>query len=274
MASIRPPAVAGMFYPSDPAELRGMVDGFLAKALTDQSGVAASSSTTTGHTAPKALIAPHAGYIYSGPVAASAYVRLASLRGTITRVVLLGPSHREGFRGLALSSADYFDTPLGPIALDKTAQQSIAGLPQVQVLDAAHALEHSLEVHLPFLQQLLGIFQLVPLVVGEARAEEVAEVLERLWGGEETLIVVSSDLSHYHDYATAQRMDRATSQAIERLHYEDLQYEHACGRTPVSGLLHYVRGHGGRMRTVDLRNSGDTAGARDQVVGYGAYVLE
>lgn len=274
MASIRPPAVAGTFYPSDPAELRRTIDGFLAQARTDQPDVSVGSSSADRRTAPKALIAPHAGYIYSGPVAASVYVRLAPLRGTITRVVLLGPSHRVGFRGLALSSADYFDTPLGRIALDKTAQRALAGLPQVQVLDAAHALEHSLEVQLPFLQRLLGEFQLVPLVVGEARAAQVAEVLERLWGGEETLVVVSSDLSHYHDYATAQRRDRATSQAIERLRYEDLHDGDACGRTPVSGLLHYLRGHGGRMRTVDLRNSGDTAGSRDQVVGYGAYVLE
>jgi AmmeMemoRadiSam system protein B len=266
--------VAGAFYPSDPAELRSMVDGFLAKAQTDQPGIVADSSVAAGHTAPKALIAPHAGYIYSGPVAASAYLRLAPLRGTITRVVLLGPSHCIAFRGLALCSADYFDTPLGRIPLDQTAQQALAGLPQVQVMDAAHALEHSLEVHLPFLQRVVGTFQLVPLVVGESRAEEVSEVLERLWGGTETLIVVSSDLSHYHDYATAQRMDRATSQAIERLRYEDLHYEGACGRTPVSGLLHYIRGHGGRMRTVDLRNSGDTAGPRNQVVGYGAYILE
>jgi len=274
MASIRLPAVAGTFYPSDPAELRRMVDGFLAQAQTEQSGVTAGSLTAAGHRVPKALIAPHAGYIYSGPVAASAYVRLAPLRGTITRVVLLGPSHHVGFRGLAVCSADYFDTPLGRVALDKAAQQALAGLPQVQVLDAAHALEHSLEVHLPFLQQLLGVFQLVPLVVGEARAEQVAEVLERVWGGWETLIVVSSDLSHYHDYATAQRMDRATSEAIERLRYEDLHDGDACGRAPVSGLLHYIRHHGGRMRTVDLRNSGDTAGPRDQVVGYGAYILE
>jgi AmmeMemoRadiSam system protein B len=251
-----------------------MVDGFLAEAQTDQPGAGADSSVASGRTAPKALIVPHAGYVYSGPVAASAYLHLAPLCGTITRVVLLGPSHRLGFHGLALSSADYFDTPLGRIAVDKTAQQALAGLQQVQVLDAAHALEHSLEVQLPFLQQMLGVFRLVPVVVGEARAEEVSEVLERLWGGAETLIVVSSDLSHYHDYATAQRMDGATSRAIEQLRYEDLQYGDACGRIPVSGLLHCIRGHGGRMRTVDLRNSGDTAGPRDRVVGYGAYVLE
>jgi hypothetical protein len=219
MASIRPPAVAGTFYLSDPVELRRMVDGFLAKARTDQPDVAASALSATAHRIPKALIAPHAGYIYSGPVAASAYVRLAPLRGTITRVVLLGPSHRVGFQGLALSSADCFDTPLGRVALEKTAHQVLAGLLQVQVLDTAHALEHSLEVQLPFLQQLLSVLQLVPLVVGEVRAEQVAEVLERVWGGGETLIVVSSDLSHYHDYATAQRMDRATSEAIERLRY-------------------------------------------------------
>jgi AmmeMemoRadiSam system protein B len=129
-------------------------------------------------------------------------------------------------------------------------------------------------VHLPFLQEVLGEFRLVPLVVGAALPEEVAEVLERLWGGPETLIVVSSDLSHYHDYATARRLDAATSRHIEELRYEDIGYDDACGRDPVSGLLCYARRHGLKARTLDLRNSGDTAGSRDQVVGYGAYVVE
>ncbi len=260
MAGTRPPAVAGSFYPADSKQLRTMVDGYLASAQTD--GVA-----------PKAIIVPHAGYIYSGPVAASAYARLKGLRGRVTRVVLLGPSHRVGFSGLAFSSADYYDTPLGRIPLDRHAEELLAGLPQVRVYDAAHAREHSLEVHLPFLQETLSEFTLVPLVVGDATPAEVGEVLERLWGGPETLIVISSDLSHYHDYATAQRLDRATSQAIEALRYEDIGYDAACGRNPVNGLLYVARQRGLHARTIDLRNSGDTAGPRDQVVGYGAYVV-
>lgn len=260
MASVRPPAVAGMFYPDDPRELRAMLTEFL--GVTSPAGAV-----------PKAIIAPHAGYIYSGPVAASVYARLKPARGVITRVVLLGPSHRVPFRGLALSSAARFTTPLGDIALDQEAAGQIKTLAQVKVLDRAHADEHSLEVHLPFLQEVLGEFTLVPLVVGEASAEEVGEVLERLWGGPETLIVVSSDLSHYHDYATARRMDTATSEAIEALRYEDIGYDDACGRIPVSGLLHVARRRGLHGKTVDLRNSGDTAGPRKEVVGYGAYVF-
>lgn len=260
MAGTRPPAVAGSFYPADPKQLRTMVDGFLDAVSADSESV-------------KAIIAPHAGYIYSGPVAASVYARLKALRGRITRVVLLGPSHRVAFEGLALSSADYYDTPLGRIALDRHTEKLLAGLPQVRVFDAAHAREHSLEVHLPFLQETFGELTLVPLVVGDATPQEVGEVLERLWGGPETLIVISSDLSHYHDYATAQRLDRATSQAIEALRYEDIEYEAACGRNPVNGLLYVARKRGLHAHTIDLRNSGDTAGPRDQVVGYGAYVI-
>jgi AmmeMemoRadiSam system protein B len=261
MTSVRQPAVAGLFYPDDPRALRAMIADFLAAA------------PETG-AVPKAIIAPHAGYIYSGPIAATAYARLRPARGRIARVVLLGPAHRLGFRGLALASADYFATPLGRIAVDREVLARIATLPQVRVMDTAHAQEHSLEVHLPFLQEVLGDFRLVPLVVGEATAEEVAEVLEALWDGPQTLIVVSSDLSHYHDYRTAQRLDRATSQAIEQLRPQDIGYEAACGRNPVNGLLTVARKRGLKVRTVDLRNSGDTAGARDRVVGYGAYVFE
>jgi AmmeMemoRadiSam system protein B len=261
MASMRPPAVAGLFYPDDPDELRQEIGRFF-------SGVGKSGS------APKAMIVPHAGYIYSGPIAASVYARLTPLRGRIGRVVLLGPSHRVALRGLAAPSSDYFATPLGRIAVDHAALRAVADLPQVRVHDAAHAQEHSLEVHLPFLQEALGEFLLVPLVVGDTSPEEVSEVLERLWGGDETLVVISSDLSHYHDYATAQRLDAATSRAIEELRYEDIGYDDACGRDPVNGLLCYARRHGLKARTVDLRNSGDTAGTRDRVVGYGAYVVE
>ena len=264
MTRLREPAVAGMFYPADPAELHAMVSGYLTEAAT---------GLDPDTPVPKAIIAPHAGYIYSGPVAASAYARLAPARGRIRRVVLLGPSHRVPLRGLALSTADAFLTPLGTIPLDKQAEALIADLPQVRNLDQAHAMEHSLEVHLPFLQEVLGKFSVVPLVVGDATAEEVDEVLERLWGGAETLIVISSDLSHYHDYATARRMDTATSRAIQELRPEAIGYDDACGRTPVSGLLVAARHKGLRAETVDLRNSGDTAGPKDQVVGYGAYVF-
>ncbi|HSW51641.1 MAG TPA: AmmeMemoRadiSam system protein B [Sulfuricaulis sp.] len=261
MTSVRNPAVAGLFYPGDPRELHAMVGEYLGAVHA------------TG-AVPKAIIAPHAGYIYSGPIAASAYALILPARGRITRVVLLGPAHRVGFHGLALSSADCFQTPLGRITVDQEAVKKISGLPQVHVMDAAHRQEHSLEVHLPFLQEVLGEFSLVPLVVGDAGPDEVAEVLEALWGGPETLIVISSDLSHYRDYKTAQKLDRATSQAIEQLRPEDIQYDHACGRNPVSGLLQVARRRGLKARTVDLRNSGDTAGSRDQVVGYGAYVFE
>ncbi|MDP2706093.1 MAG: AmmeMemoRadiSam system protein B, partial [Burkholderiales bacterium] len=258
MSNVRNPAVAGLFYPDNPQKLRGMLADYLAAAHASDS-------------VPKAIIAPHAGYIYSGPVAASAYAPIRPARGRITRVVLLGPAHRVGFHGLALSSADYFMTPLGRISIDQEAVKKISCLPQVQVMDAAHAQEHSLEVHLPFLQEVLGEFNLVPLVVGDAEPGEVAEVLDLLWGGPETLVVISSDLSHYHDYQTAQKLDRATSQAIEQLQPEKIQYDHACGRNPVNGLLQVARRRGLKAKTVDLRNSGDTAGPRDQVVGYGAY---
>lgn len=260
MTVIRPAAVAGMFYPDDRDELTTMVQGFLDKVPADSGS-------------PKAIIAPHAGYIYSGPVAASIYGRVAAARDRITRVILLGPSHRVAFRGIALSSADYFDTPLGRIPLDRQASQVLSNLPQVQTLDAAHAQEHSLEVHLPFLCSAIGDFRLIPLVVGDASYDEVAEVIEALWGGDETLIVVSSDLSHYHDYETAQAMDRQTSNAIEALDADAISFDQACGRVPVGGLLLAARKHGLHAQTLDLRNSGDTAGPRDRVVGYGAYAF-
>ena len=259
--SVRQPAVAGLFYPADANELHEMVHEMLRKA----------------HKLPvqnvKALIAPHAGYIYSGAIAANAYVQLFPRRDEIERVVLLGPSHRTPFQGLACSSANYFHTPLGDVLLDKDAIEQICSLPQVQMLDQAHREEHSLEVHLPFLQEVLNKFILVPLVVGDASSDEVAEVLDLLWGGDKTLIVISSNLSHYHDYETAQQMDQQTSYAIESLRPKDIQYDSACGRNPVNGLLKLAHKRGLHAHTIDLRNSGDTTGHRDQVVGYGAYLF-
>jgi AmmeMemoRadiSam system protein B len=262
MTTVRRPAVAGLFYPDESRALKAELDRLLAAIpLSDAPS-------------PKAIIAPHAGYIYSGAIAASAYARLRSARDVVRRVILLGPAHRVAFRGLARASAEFFESPLGRVPVDAAAMEQIAKLSQVVAFDDAHSREHSLEVHLPFLQTVLAKFSVVPLVVGEATAAEVAEVLERLWGGPETLIVISSDLSHYHAYATAQELDRATSKAIEGLRYEDLDYESACGRVPMSGLLHVARRRGLTVRTLDLRNSGDTAGPRDQVVGYGAYLVE
>ncbi|MGD2082378.1 MAG: AmmeMemoRadiSam system protein B, partial [Chromatiales bacterium] len=222
---------------------------------------------------PKALIAPHAGYVYSGPVAAQAYAQLASERAVVERVVILAPAHRYPFRGLARSTAEAFRTPLGEVPVDAAALRSLDDLPQVHELDAAFEGEHSLEVHLPFLQATLERFEIVPLLVGNASGAEVAEVLERLWGGEETLIVVSSDLSHYLDYDSARELDAETTRAIEALEPDALGFDNACGRVPVSGLLLAARRHRLRPTTLDLRNSGDTAGPRSQVVGYGAYAF-
>ena len=259
MKSIREPAVAGMFYPADPQELEDTVRRFLGAAKKGE-----------GET-PKAIIAPHAGYVYSGPIAASAYARLAHCAGIVSRVLLLGPSHRVAFRGLAYSTADTFLTPLGAVAVDRDAYDLVRDLPQVRHLEAPFEGEHCLEVQLPFLQSVITDFSIVPFLVGDADTLEVAEVIERLWGGDETLIVISSDLSHYLDYRSAQAIDAETSRAIETLRPEAITHHQACGRNPLNGLLHEARIHGLHARTLDLRNSGDTAGPRNQVVGYGAY---
>lgn len=258
---IRPPAVAGLFYPTDATELAAEVAALLAAAP----GSSAAAS-------PKVLIAPHAGYIYSGSVAASGYARIAPLRGRVRRVILLGPTHRVAVRGLALPSVEAFATPLGTVPLDREAMRAVADLGQVCISDEAHAREHSLEVHLPFLQATLGRFDLVPLAVGNASAEEVAEVLERLWRGEETLVVVSSDLSHYLPYPRACARDEFTVETILRLK-PALDHEQACGATPINGLLLAARARGLSAELIDLRNSGDTAGDKSRVVGYAAVAL-
>ena len=222
---------------------------------------------------PKAIIAPHAGYVFSGAVAASAYVRLGSGRDRITRVVLLGPSHRVAFDGLAVSGAEGFVTPLGKVPVDQEGEAALLELDTVRALPAAHAREHSLEVQLPFLQLVLGPFALVPVVVGEAGPDTVAAALDRLWGGPETAIVVSSDLSHYLEPRQARAVDRATTGAILELRPEDLGEGSACGRVPVQGLLLAARRRGLEAELLDLRNSGDTAGGDGPVVGYGAYAF-
>jgi MEMO1 family protein len=260
MNNVRPAAVAGLFYPDDASSLRREVEAYLAQAQPDSE-------------VPKAIIAPHAGYIYSGPVAASAYASIKPIADKITNVVLLGPAHRISFSGLAAGDYDGFETPLGIIPVNQPAIKKLLEFQQVNTLNEAHEHEHSLEVHLPFLQVLLNKFLLIPLVVGDASQEEVAEVLESVWGSNETIIVISSDLSHYNDYAAAQKMDRTTSATIERLQPEQLHYDMACGRNPVNGLLQLAREKNMKAKTLDLRNSGDTAGPKDRVVGYGAYAF-
>jgi AmmeMemoRadiSam system protein B/AmmeMemoRadiSam system protein A len=261
MTSVRAPAVAGMFYPGDPEDLDRSVAHLLGTPPAEPSPF-------------KAIVAPHAGYPYSGPVAGTAYAAVRHLAGQIRRVVLLGPAHRVGFRGIAAPGADGLATPLGTIPVDRAAIATVLDLPGVQVLDQAFAGEHALEVHLPFLQHIFPGVGVVPLLVGDTRPELVDRVLERLWGGPETLIVISSDLSHYQDYETARRLDLETSQAIEALQGHRLNGHFACGFLPLSGLLRRAVALDLRATTLDLRNSGDTAGGRDQVVGYGAYGFE
>ena len=259
MLEAREAAVAGQFYPGSAAELERDVDALLRAAATEAP-------------CPKVIVAPHAGYIYSGSIAAEVYARLRQGGERISRVVLLGPSHRVGFRGIAASSAGHFRTPLGDIPIDRDALDAIAALPGVVQRDDAHALEHSLEVHLPFLQRSLGSFGLVPLVVGDAAAAEVAAVIDALWGGPETLLVISSDLSHFLPYQDARSKDLGTARKIESLE-ADLTGDQACGCRPLNGLLTVLKRRGLAIERVDVKNSGDTAGNLDRVVGYGAWVV-
>ncbi|HEY4637104.1 MAG TPA: AmmeMemoRadiSam system protein B, partial [Burkholderiales bacterium] len=262
MSQIRPAAVAGMFYPRDARALQREV----AELIDGVENLA----PRFGH--PKALIVPHAGYIYSGPVAARAYDELGAARGIVKRVVLLGPVHRVPVRGLALAGVDAFETPLGRVPVDAEAVAMLAPLRQVVTSPAAHAMEHSLEVQLPFLQKMLGEFALVPLVVGEARPQEVRDVIERLWGGAETLFVISTDLSHYHPYEEARAIDQATLARIAAFD-TDINHEEACGATPLNGFLAAARARGMSIRLLGATNSGDTAGGKDRVVGYSAFAL-
>jgi AmmeMemoRadiSam system protein B len=256
MNNVRTPAVAGLFYPIETQQLTQEVQQLLAGAKSYD-------------LVPKALIVPHAGYIYSGAIAATAYATLQAVASTIKRVILLGPAHRVAIRGLALPGVDAFETPLGQVKLDADCAHTISKLSQVTVNNEAHESEHSLEVQLPFLQQMLTEFTLLPLAVGATTPEAVAEVLNHLWGDAETLIIISSDLSHYLPYATAQQVDSETVQAILQL-AQPIAPERACGGTAISGLILAAKAHQLTPHLLDLRNSGDTAGSHDQVVGYTA----
>ncbi len=259
--AIRDPAVAGMFYPDQPARLRKELEQML-------QGAAAATEAPT----PKAVIVPHAGYIYSGAVAASAYRRLASAGGSIRRVALLGPAHRVYLEGMAVPDVTGFATPLGEIPLDRPAVEAVSALPGVTWSNAAHAYEHSLEVQLPFLQIVLDDFRLVPVVVGRCDPERVASVIDFLWGGPETLVVISSDLSHFLPYNRAREMDGNTCRRILDK-ASSLSGEEACGAYVINGLMRSQHCRDLAVEAVDLRNSGDTAGDKRKVVGYGAFAL-
>lgn len=265
MSLVRPPAVAGMFYDENPAQLRHDVERFLSEAPLP---------VAAGRPPPKAIIVPHAGYPYSGPVAGTAYATVKRLGRQIKRIVLVGPAHRVYVRGIAASTADAFATPLGEVPVDQETIRDLVGeLEFVHYSDPAHAAEHSLEVQLPFLQDIFEDFVLLPFAVGDAAPSRAEALLDRLWGGDETLIVVSSDLSHYRGYEAAREIDAFTSGQIEQLAADGLTGEHACGYLPVGGLLRVAARRGLRCDVLDLRSSGDTAGPRDRVVGYGAYAF-
>ncbi len=258
----RPPAVAGMFYPDDPVELQDQINHYLYE------------EADPGTQVPKAIIVPHAGYIYSGSIAAAAYRSIMQYRHVIRKIILLGPAHRVPVRGLALPTVDQFETPLDEVKLDvKTISSLVNDYPQITYSDLAHAEEHSLEVQLPFLQSILASFRLIPFVVGDATETEVAEVIEHLWGGDECLIVISSDLSHFHNYHKAVKLDQQTAELIEAFKGNELPERSACGRIPIGGLLRVARQRKMSIERFDLRNSGDTAGDKQQVVGYGAWGL-
>lgn len=263
MEKVRAAAVAGLFYPNDPLALINNVTELLNQVNVDEA-----------LQPPKVIIAPHAGYIYSGITAAKVYKQLAPLHDIIKRVVIIGPAHRMAFTGLALSEADFFDTPLGQVKIDKSNNDKLLTLKNVHLLEQAHINEHSLEVQLPFLQALLNHFSIIPIVAGHDSTELVAKTIELLWGDEETLIVISSDLSHYHDYTTAQRIDAATSQAILSADFNSINPDKACGCFAINGLLKFTQHHPLDISLIDLRNSGDTAGDHNKVVGYGAYLFK
>ncbi|HEY8079483.1 MAG TPA: AmmeMemoRadiSam system protein B [Labilithrix sp.] len=254
--------MAASFYPASAVELSCTVELLLAEA------------SAADCPRPKALIAPHAGYAYSGAVAAAAYASLRGERGTIERVVVLGPAHYVDVKGIATSNASAFTTPMGELLLDRDAIDAIARLPGVAALDNAHAPEHSVEVQIPFVQAALGQVRLVPLLCGSGTCEkQLDRVLDVLWGGEETLFVVSSDLSHYLDYDSARARDAATTRSIESLDADAIGSDDACGPSCLRAILRAASKRRMHAKVLDVKSSGDTVGGRDEVVGYGAYAV-
>jgi AmmeMemoRadiSam system protein B len=262
-SAIRPPAVAGTFYPEDAAILAETLRRLLNSARFKASG----------GPVPKAIVVPHAGYVYSGPVAASAYARVAAARGHIERVVVLGPAHTLTLEDIAASSADGFSTPLGVLEVDCASRDALIGDGLVSIFDLAHLAEHSLEVQLPFIQFVLGPVKVLPLLIGTASTAAVAQLLGRVWGGAETLVVVSTDLSHYHDRETARRLDSRTAAAIVARNPEAVSPADACGASVLRGLLSFATKREMKVELLDLRTSADTVGNLTRVVGYGSFAL-
>lgn len=258
---IRPAAVADRFYPADPRSLDGLVGQQLALAIP-------------GAPDPEAIVMPHAGLVYSGPIAASAAAPLAGRRGSVRRVVIAGPSHHVPLRGIALSACSAFETPLGRVPVDVESVRALGERPGIRFDESAHAHEHSIEVELPFLQHLLDPFLLLPLLVGDSDPTAVADLLEELCAAPDTLLVVSTDLSHFLPYDEARAVDARTARSVEARREDAIGWQDACGRDSLRAALVLARRRGWSARTVDLRNSGDTAGDRRSVVGYGAWHLE
>lgn len=258
---IRPAAVADRFYPADPQSLKALLEDQLAHAIP-------------GAPDPKAIVMPHAGIVYSGPIAASAAAPLGGRRGSLRRVVVAGPSHHVPVRGIALTACSSFETPLGRVPVDTETVGALSTLSGVRVDESAHAREHSIEVELPFLQHLLGSFLLVPLLIGESNPAAIADILEELCADPDTLLVISTDLSHFLPYDEARVVDARTARAVEERREKAIGWQDACGRNSLRAALVLARRLGWTVRTVDLRNSGDTAGDRRSVVGYGAWHLE
>ncbi|MDP2698471.1 AmmeMemoRadiSam system protein B [Thalassospira sp.] len=262
----RPPAIAGTFYPADADELARQINGLLAQARVAPSPPGKDSP-------PKAIIVPHAGLMFSGAIAADGFATVAGLCDRVKRIVIIGPAHRMAFQGMAVATADTFATPLGPLAVDMDAIQTALTLPSVQILDAAHRDEHGLEIELPFIQRLLGDVKIVPVLVSRCAPRHVFDLIEKLWGGSETLIVISSDLSHFYDDATARHKDARTRDLIMAFDTKNLGPDDACGALPIAGLLLSARKRAMTVTTLSMGNSGNASGDTSRVVGYGAWAF-
>jgi AmmeMemoRadiSam system protein B len=261
MGFAKQPNVAGRFYPGQQSVLKQTVAELLGDA------------PTVDIEQPKAIIVPHAGYVYSGSVAATAYKPFLKFKHNIRNIILVGPAHFVTFFGIATTFADSFITPLGAVEVNHELVKSALECDPVLELDQAFQQEHCLEVQLPFISELFPNAKITPLLVGNAKYSDVATLLKKLWGDKDTLIIISSDLSHYHDYKTANKLDQATSDAIESIQPDKMEPHSACGKIPIQGLLQCAKEFGLKVNKLDLRNSGDTAGDKSRVVGYGAYYL-
>lgn len=256
----RKPTVAGLFYPSETDNL--------SKLITDLLNQKPPVSFT------KMLIVPHAAYQYIGEILAQSYLHLFSRSQQIKTVVLLTPSHHIKFNGIAITSKDCYLTPFGEVIIDSDAMMTLLNFPQVVMFDDAHIKEHSIEIHLPFLQTILPSFSLVPLIIGETNSYNILEILEKLWEQEETLIIASMNLSHYQTYNIAQELDQRTSQAIESLHWQSLQTNQICNIHLISSLLQLAHQKSLTPKTIKVCNSGDLTGIKNRVVGYGAFIFQ